>query len=173
MKLPTTLLTSTTVLLLTACSRGPLIELSPEAAQQVCESTIRTPGSPSWDELYEIQGVYAFDFVSPDDELDHGTPDIYVLAPQSHGEHHYGVTVFHIFQGHHLDDPSMSCDVNCELNNGVITVPERPAKNIAGKKGPYTISFKRNEQGNISGFVLKDEEVNIHYRKEIGRRDFR
>jgi len=173
MKLPTTLLTSTTVLLLTACSRVPLIELSPEAAQQVCESTMRTPGSPSWDELYEIQGVYAFDFVSPDDELDHGTPDIYVLAPQSHGEHHYGVTVFHIFQGHYLDDPSMSCDVNCELNNGVITVPERPAKNIAGKKGPYTISFKRNEQGNISGFVLKDEAVNIHYRKEIGRRDFR
>ena len=159
-----------------SCSTSPMIELSRSIASQACENTKRELPCPSWDELYEIQGVYSFDFITPDDGLDHGTPNVLILTPQTHGEHLYGVTIFHIFQDHHLDDPEMTCHLNCELKNGVITVPERPYDNLIGKQGPYSISFKRDEQNHIIGLIVKDANVadeETHYRKNIGHRDFK
>ena len=162
---------------LNSCSSSPMIELSSSIASQACENTKRELPCPPWDEMYEIQGVYSFDFVTPDGELDHGTPDVLVLTPQAHGEYRYGVTIFHIFQGHNLDDPEMTCHLNCELKkNGLVTVPERPADNVIGKKGPYSISFKRNEQNHIIGLIVKEtnaSEEETHYRKNIGHRDFK
>ena len=161
---------------LSCCSSSPMIELSSSIASQACENTKRELPCPPWDEMYEIQGVYSFDFVTPDDELDHGTPDVLVLTPQAHGEYLYGVTIFHIFQGHNLDDPEMTCHLNCELKNRVVTVPERPADNVIGKKGPYGISFKRDEQNHIIGLIVKEtnaSEEETHYRKNIGHRDFK
>ena len=158
------------------CTTAPMIELSNGTAAQACQNTERELPCPSWDEMYEIQGVYSFDFISPDDELDHGTPDVLILTPQAHGEYRYGVTIFHIFQGHNLDDPEMTCHLNCELKNGVITVPERSADNVAGKKAPYSISFKRDAQNHIIGLIVKDENIadeETHYRKNIGHRDFK
>ena len=161
---------------LNSCSTSPMIELSRSIASQACENTKRELPCPPWDELYEIQGVYSFDFVTPDDGLDHGTPDVLVLTPQAHGEYRYGVTIFHILQGHHLDDPEMTCHLNCELKNGVITVPERPYDNLIGKIDPYSISFKRDEQNHIIGLIVKEAgatEEETHYRKNIGHRDFK
>lgn len=158
-----------------SCAPRPVIELSYNMAAQACEKSEREFPCPSWDELYEIQGVYSFDFITPDDELDHGTPDIMILTPQAHGKYRYGVTIFHICQGHHLDDPEMTCHLNCELKNGVITLPERAADNLIGKKGPYSISFKRDEQNHIRGLIVKDAnvaDVEIHYRKNMGHCDF-
>ena len=85
-----------------SCSPQPMIELPDNLAEQACENTKREQPCPSWDEMFEIQGVYSFDYITPDDELDHGTPDILVLTPQAQGEYQYGVTIFRIFQGHHL-----------------------------------------------------------------------
>lgn len=161
---------------LSCCSSSPMIELSSSIASQACENTKRELPCPPWDEMYEIQGVYSFDFVTPDDELDHGTPDVLILTPQAHGEYRYGVTIFHIFQGHNLDDPEMTCHLNCELKNGVVTVPELPADNVIGKKGPYSISFKRDEQNHIIGLIVKEtnaSEEETHYRKNIGHQDFK
>ena len=161
---------------LSCCSTSPMIALPSSIASQACENTERELPCPPWDEMYEIQGVYSFDFVTPDDELDHGTPDVLILTPQAHGEHLYGVTIFHIFQGHHLDDPEMTCHLNCELEKGVITVPELPADNVIGKQGPYSISFKRDEQNHIIGLIVKEanaSEEETHYRKNIGHRDFK
>ena len=179
--LPVHKLLATTALCLAAvglscCSTSPMIELSCSIASQACENTKRELPCPPWDEMYEIQGVYSFEFVTPDDELDHGTPDVLVLTPQAHGEYRYGVTIFHIFQGHHLDDPEMTCQLNCELEKGVITVPELPADNVIGKQGPYSISFKRDEQNHIIGLIVKEanaSEEETHYRKNIGHRDFK
>ncbi len=159
-----------------SCTSQPIIELSSRMAAQACENTERDLPCPPWNELYEIQGVYSFDFITPDDELDHGSPDVLVLTPQAHGEHQYGVTIFHIFQGHNLDDPEMTCHLNCELKNGVITLPERPADNVIGKKSPHSISFKRDEQNHVIGLIMKDanaSEEETHYRKDIGHRDFK
>ena len=159
-----------------SCSISPVIELSSSTAAQACQNAEREFPCPSWDEMYEIQGVYSFDFTTPDDELDHGTPNILILTPQAHGEYRYGVTIFHIFQGHNLDDPEMTCHLNCELKNDVITVSEQAADNVAGKEGPYCISFKRDSQNHIIGLIVKDKNIadeETHYRKNIGHRDFK
>ena len=69
----------------------------------------------------------------------------------------------------------MTCHLNCELKNGVITLPERTADNLIGKKGPHSISFKRDAQNHIRGLIVKDAnvaDVEIHYRKNMGHRDF-
>lgn len=159
-----------------SCSSAPMIELTDTMSAQVCNSTKRETPCPPWDELYEIQGVYSFDFISPDDELDHGTPSILVLPPQAESEYHYGITIFRIFQGHHLQSPEMSCHLNCELRNGVVIVPECPADTRLGKKGPYCLSFKRDAQNRIIGLIVKDENIpdeEIHFRKNLGSRDFK
>lgn len=159
-----------------SCTPAPMIDLSSSMAAHACENTKLELPCPPWNELYEIQGVYSFDYVTPDDELDHGTPDVLVLTPQTHGEYRYGVTIFHISQGHHLADPEMTCHLACELNNGVITVPERASDTLTGKKGPYSLSFKRDAQNHIIGLIVKDANIpgeEIHYRKNIGHRDFK
>lgn len=82
----------------------------------------------------------------------------------------------HIFQGCHLEHPEMTCYLNGELKKNVITVPERPADNNIGKTGPYSISFKRDARNRVTGLIVKDEKlpnIETHYRKRIGHRDFR
>lgn len=139
--------------------------LTHEMSQLTCESARRELPSPGWDALYELQGVYCFDFEKPDDGLDSGSPNIMILLPQYAGKHYYGVTIVRVFQGHHMEDPEIECLLNTELRGDCLYAPDNR----------YVLRFKRDAAGKIVGFIKKyrDDETEYHFRRKIGHADFR
>lgn len=139
--------------------------LTHEMSQLACESARRELPSPGWDTLYDLQGVYCFDFEKPDDGLDSGTPNIMILLPQYAGKHYYGVTTVRVFQDHHMEDPEIECLLNTELRGDCLYAPDNR----------YVLRFKRDAAGKIVGFIKKyrDDETEYHFRREIGHSDFR
>lgn len=172
MHTPSTLLAPVILLtvgwLITGCrtpAAEPALRLTHEQSQQVCEAKRREQPAPDWDKLYQLQGVYCYDYERPDNGLDSGSPHLMILLPQYAGKYHYGVTVIEIFQDHYLEDPEMECALNLELRNNT----------LLSQDNQYTLTFKHDSTGKVTGVIkkYKDDPTEYHFRKSIGHRDFR